>query len=292
MIKYTSRMMQRRTPLFWLSFVLLLWLAHALGYLIHEYAHSFTAWALGYKTNPLALDYGRLSLRNLLILSDIDENVDYGRIFAAGKGYLAALVAVAGVLAGNGIFYYVSRGLYSIAKKRNRQVLGLFAFLFCLMNLGNFLAYVPIRTFTTRYDMATVERGLRISPWWIATVLGLPFAVAIGHFFMKLLPDARSFLFPNKKKPQVVLVAVSSFTVFAFFGSAGMQGYGQTSHWLSALSLYVLFPVVLTLCWPRRAGFRPLRRLEPRPARRTATLPPRGHAMCPRPPCPTQGTPQ
>ena len=251
MLKYTSHMMQRRTALFWLSFVLLLWLAHALGYLIHEYAHSFTAWALGYKTNPLALDYGRLSLRNLLILSDIDENVDYGRIFAAGKGHLAALVAVAGVLAGNGIFYFLSRGLYSFAKKRNRKMLGLFGHLFCLMNVGNFLAYVPIRTFTTRYDMATVERGLRVSPWWIITVVGLPFTVAIGHFFMKLLPDARSFLFPHKKAPQVVLVAVSSFTVFAFFGSAGRQGYGQTSHWLSALSSYVLFPVVFILCWPR-----------------------------------------
>jgi len=252
MLKYNSRIMQRRTSLFWLSFVLLLWLAHALGYLVHEYAHSFTAWALGYKTNPLALDYGRPDLRNLLILSDIDENVDYGRIFTAGKGYLASLIAVAGLLAGNGILYFLSRGLYSFAKRRNRPILGLFALLFCLMNVGNFFAYVPIRTFTTHADMANVERGLRISPWWIATVLGLPFGVAIGHFFMKLLPDARGFLFPHKRAPQVVLVAVSSFTVFAFFGSAGMQGYGPTSHWLTALSLYVLFPVVLILCWPRR----------------------------------------
>ena len=250
--EYTSGVMQRKTTIFWLSFVVLLWLAHALGYLVHEYAHSFTAWALGYKTNPLALDYGRLNIRNLLILSDIDENVDYGSLFAAGKGYLASSIALAGVLLGSGTFYLVSRVLYSFAKRGNRQILGLFAFLFCLMNVGNFLDYVPIRTFTTHADMANVERGLHISPWWIVTVLGLPFAVAVWHFFMKLLPDARSFLCPYKKAPQIVLVAVSSFTVFAFFGSAGIQGYGQTSHWLSVLSLCVLFPVVLILCWPRK----------------------------------------
>ena len=250
---YTSCMTQQKGAKFWLSFVLLLWLAHALGYLVHEYAHTFTAWALGYKTNPLALDYGRLNLRNLLILSDIDENVDYRSLFGAGRGRLASLIAVSGVLLGSGIFYIVSRVLYSFAKLRNRPILGLFAFLLCLMNVGNFLDYVPVRTFTTHADMANVERGLRISPWFIITVLGFPFAVAIGHFFMKLLPDARGFLFPYGAIPQRVLAVVSSFTVFAFFGSAGMRGYGQTSHWLSVLSMCLLFPVVLILCWPRKA---------------------------------------
>ncbi|MGA2073543.1 MAG: hypothetical protein ABSH52_08550 [Terriglobia bacterium] len=252
LLGYTSCTMQRKALLFWLSFILLLWLTHALGYLVHEYAHTFTAWALGYKTNPLALDYGHLNLLNLLTLREIDENVDYGSLFAAGKGHFASLIAVSGVLLGSGIFYIVSRVLYSFAKLRNRPILGLFAFLLCLMNVGNFLDYVPIRTFTTHADMANVERGLHISPWFIITVLGFPFAVVIGHFFMKLLPDARGFLFPYGAIPQRVLAVVSSFTVFAFFGSAGMQGYGETSHWLSVLSLCVLFPVVLILCWPRK----------------------------------------
>jgi len=246
--------MRRRPLLFWFSFILLLWLAHALGYFVHEYAHTLVAWALGYKTNPLALDYGRPNLLNLLTLREIDENVDYGSLFGAGKGHFASLIAAAGVLLGSGIFYVVSRVLYSFAKRRSRPTLGLFAFLFCLMNVGNFLDYVPIRTFTTHGDMANIERGLQISPWWIVAILGIPFAVAIGRFFMKLLPDARGYLFPSRTFSQVVLVAVSSFTVFGFFGSAGMQGYGQTSHWLSVLSVCVLFPLVLILCWPRKTN--------------------------------------
>lgn len=236
----------------WLLFALLLWFAHAAGYLVHEYAHSFTAWAVGYKANPLALNYGHLSVENLVFLSDIDENVDYDPIFAAGRGYLASLIAVAGVLFGNGFCYFASRKLYSVAEERKRNTLSLFCFLLCLMNVGNFLSYVPVRTFTTHADMFTVEKGLSISAWWIAIVLGLPFSIAIWHFFSRLLPDARSHLFPHRPVSQIVLTILSCYAVFAFFGMAGLHRYGAVSHWMSTLSLYVLFPAALILCWPRQ----------------------------------------
>ena len=38
----------------------------AIGFMVQEYAHSFTAWALHCKANPLALDYGHVNLDNLL----------------------------------------------------------------------------------------------------------------------------------------------------------------------------------------------------------------------------------
>ena len=37
----------------------LMWAAHACVFFAHEYAHSFTAWLLGWKSNPLALHYPR-----------------------------------------------------------------------------------------------------------------------------------------------------------------------------------------------------------------------------------------
>lgn len=237
---------------FWFVFAFLLWFAHAAGYLVHEYAHSFLAWALGYKANPVALDYGHLSMDNLVFLSDIDENVDYGPIFAAGKGYLASLIAVAGVLFGNGLCYLASRKLYSFAKGSGRRTLALFCFLLCLMNVGNFISYVPVRTFTTHADMFTVERGLSISPWWIAVLLGVPFAVATWHFFARLLPDARRYLFPDQRASQIVLTVLSCFAIFDFFGAAGLLRYGTASHWISAVSVCVMFPATLLLCWPRR----------------------------------------
>jgi hypothetical protein len=186
--------MRRRTVFIWLLAIFQLWLAHAVGYMIHEYAHSFTAWLLHYKANPLALDYGGITPDNILFQNEIDENVDYAPIFAAGRGPLASLIAVAGVLIGNGISYLVSRFLYRRATQKKMHAWAMFFFWLCVMSVGNFLSYVPVRTFTTHADMATTAQGLHVSAWVIALVLGVPFAVAIWHFFARVLPDAEGFL--------------------------------------------------------------------------------------------------
>lgn len=210
----------------------------------------------------MALNYGHLTPGNVALLRDIDENVEYDPMFAAGKGYLAALVAVAGVLFGNGLLYLAARRLYSYAKRRHNDVLVLFARMLCMMNVGNFLCYVPVRTFTTHPDMATLEKGLHASPWWIVTVLGIPFAIAIWHFFTKLLPDACGFLFPDKRAPSAALLALSSFTVLVFFAAAGLRGYGEASRWISACSVCGLFPAVVILGWPCRAKYGTSRHLK------------------------------
>ncbi len=238
--------------LFWLLAVVQIWVAHAIGFFIHEYAHSFTAWLVHYKANPLAINYGRPNLNNIVWQADIDENVDYAPIFADGNGPSASLIAVAGVLIGNGISYIASRLLYAKARKRGMHAWAMFFFWICVMSVGNFLCYVPIRTFATHADMATTAKGLNISPWLIAFGLGIPFAVALWHFFAKILPDARAFLFPESLLSQRVFVLLTTFLVFVFFGSAGVRGYGTQSHWLSVISEGILFPVVTVVCWPRR----------------------------------------
>ena len=234
---------------FALFFLFLLWAAHAFGYLVHEYAHSFTAWGLGYKANPLALNYGHLDWNNVLTLDDVDENVDYDPIFAAGRGPLASLIAVAGVLFGNGISYLMSRYFYARAKRSGRRMLALFFFLFCIMNVGNLIAYVPARTFATHADMATVEKGLNISPWVVAIVLGVPFCIAVWNFFVALVPEALRYFFPSSKAGQICLLLLSGFMVFCFFGGAGLHRYGNISHWISFVFVYALFPLSVILCW-------------------------------------------
>ena len=245
----------RSAVVFWAYFVLLSWLAHALGYFLHEFGHSFTAWISGYKASPLALTYGHLTPANLLIQSDIEENVEYGPIFAAGKGTLAALIAGAGVFA-NIVLYLGSRKLYSISKRRDWKPAGLFCFLFCLMNAGNFIDYVPVRTFTTHGDMVTLERGLQISPWWVLVVAGIPFAWAIWRFLHILLPDARYFLFPESQVRQIALVVTSCFMMFGYYGSSGLHGYGEMSRRISLFSVLVILPAALILCWPRKRNMK------------------------------------
>jgi hypothetical protein len=228
------------------GFLFLLWLTHALGYLIHEYAHAVVAWALGWKANPLALNYGGLNLNNILFQSDIDENVNYDPIFAAGQGVAAAMIAISGVLLGNSLGYLISRVGYYRYKTKGKKTAALFMFLFCIMNAGNFISYVPTRTFATHADMATVTRGLHISPWWIVLILGVPFCLAVIHFFSKILPGALRF-FPEWRVDRILLVVLSSYMFFDFYGSAGLHHYGQTAHWISVVSVYVLFPLMIAL---------------------------------------------
>lgn len=245
-------MKRGRAAWMWVALGVLPWIAHALGYLVHEYGHSFTAWALGWKENPLAIEYGHWNWRNVLLLNDMDENVDYPAIIAAGKDHLAGAIAAAGLVLGSGAFYLAAREFYSAARRRKRQMPGLFAFLLCLMNVGNFWDYVPVRTFATHADMANMERGLGISPWWVVVVLGLPSAVAVWHFLERMLPDARELAFPGSGVYQKSVTVLSTFTLFVFFGSSGMRGYGPVSHWISVVSVCVVFPLATVLCWPRK----------------------------------------
>jgi hypothetical protein len=243
--------MHRKSVSVWLLAILQLWLAHALGYMVHEYAHSFMAYILHAKANPLALDYGGLNLDNLLFLNDIDENVDYAPLFAAGRYHAAALISVAGVLIGNGLSYLVSLYFYRLAQVRNRRSWGMFFFWLGVMSVGNFLSYVPIRTFASHADMSTVVRGLDTSPWVIAIALGIPFALAIWHYLWIVLPEAEAFLFGEEPVLQGVLVLMTTYFVFVFFGGSGLKNYGAAGYWLSATCEYLLFPVATILCLQR-----------------------------------------
>jgi hypothetical protein len=239
----------RKRAFIMLSLVVVqLWLAHGIGYFMHEYAHSFFAWFLHDKANPLALDYGHLSLDNVLFQSDIDENVDYAPLFAAGRGALVSLIAVSGVLVGNGLSYILSRLLYAKAKQKNRPRWAMLFFWIGVMSVGNFLSYVPVRTFTTHADMATTAQGLNVSPWVIAVVLGLPFALAVWHFLANWLPDAETFLFSDAPRTQGTVVLLTTYIIFVFFGSSGISRYGNISHWISMFSVFILFPLITIIC--------------------------------------------
>lgn len=246
--------MRARSIPVWLLAILQLWLAHAIGFMAHEYAHSFTAWLLHAKRNPLDLNYGSLNLNNILFQEDVDENVNYAPLFAGGRDLSVSLIAIAGVLIGNGTTYLGSRFLLRAAERKRRRAWAMFFFWICVMSVGNFLSYVPVRTFATHADMATTAQGLHVRAWVIAVGLGIPFGIAIWHFFARILPDAESFLFGEEPMLAGVLVLMTTYFIFVFFGGSGVRNYGSVSHWLSVASMYVLFPVATIVCLQRSPG--------------------------------------
>src|SRR5690349_2919297 len=83
-------------------------LTHHISLFAHEYAHAFVAWFLGFKVNPLMINYGGMNWLNMLSLIEVNENVYYDMIFSQGHYFAVAFIAFAGIGIGNGILYILS----------------------------------------------------------------------------------------------------------------------------------------------------------------------------------------
>jgi hypothetical protein len=231
-----------------------LWAAHAVAFFAHEYAHSFTAWILGWKSNPLALNYAHPTFVVFLMQLGINQNVNEAPIFASGHGAQAASIAAAGVVLGNALITYpLSRLGYANARQRGSRGWAMFAYWLTVASVGNFIDYVPIRTFTTEGDMGSVQRGFGWSPWTLILVFGIPTLVALIYFFARIQPNTLAWQYPASPWERAFLAAVTAFIIFGFYGAAGLLEGGPTSHKLSVVSLSLLFPLVAlaggTMAW-------------------------------------------
>ena len=224
-------------------------LAHATAYLTHEYSHSFTAWLLGFKQNPLALNYGRASTANILFQQDIDENVNYAPIFAGHHGLSAALIAFAGPGLGNGLLYFVCFGVFRRLISANHRRVAAFVFWLALMCAGNVWGYAPTRTIATHADMALLAQGLGISTWLLFPLVTVPSIYIAYSFFFKLFVLAKGTLFKDDADRQVLVAALVSYFYFGFFGGSEYSGdYGAVSALFSIISLLVLLPLSAWFC--------------------------------------------
>ena len=242
-------------PAFVVVCLVSLWLAHYAAVLPHEYAHSFMAFALGYKSNPLVIHFGGLGVLNLISLVDINEQVDYAAMVARGDGLAVALIGFAGPGLANGTLYLLSLWLLRRPAIRRNAWLFMLVFWFNFANVANFYCYVPIRTFASHGDIGHITQGLGVSPWAALVVLGIPTAIATWFLFARTLPEALGRIAPEFRFRQNFIASLSVVFFFGYFGLAGFAGYGEPSHALSVLSL-CLIPIMLIVCWPSRRWMR------------------------------------
>ncbi|MBE7182577.1 MAG: hypothetical protein INR71_15460 [Terriglobus roseus] len=223
-----------------------LWSAHALVFFIHEYSHSFVAWMLGWKSNPLALHYPPFSILVVLIQYGINQNVNETPIFASGHGIDAGLIAAAGPILGNGMITLgLSRLAYQAAIVRHRAGWALFAYWCTVASVGNFFDYIPIRTFTLVSDMGSVQRGFNCSPWMVLAVLGPPTLIAMLWLFLSVLPQLLRQLFPASTPRQALVAVITVGAMFGFFGAAGLLEGGPVSYRLSMVSVSFILPLMI-----------------------------------------------
>jgi hypothetical protein len=222
-----------------------IWVAHGIAFFVHEYAHSFLATILGFKPNPWLLHFGTPTSANVAIMSQVNENVNYASIYAQGHGYLAALIGFAGFGIGNVVLYFFCLWVLLTSKLPLKPLWRLFFFWLCLMSVGNFYDYVPIRTLPPAGDIAYIVRGLGCSPWIILVVLGVPTAVAIWHLFWRLFPAVMDRSFQNKPYRQAVLRIVSICLIFMFYGGVGLLSDSLVSKCMALASIFFAFCAIV-----------------------------------------------
>lgn len=229
-------------------------LSHYLIVFLHEYAHAVAAWILGYKSNPLDINYGGTSLANLLMLMNIDQNVDNDLIFSLGHPVHVAIIAFAGPGL-TCLLYFVSFWLMQLNKIK-RHAYALYFLFFCnLWTLGGTFAYVPVRTFTPHgvmVDVLDIEQALNISPWWIYFVVGYLVAFMMWLFFTKTLIAMYARLGIANTAARASLMILCVLILFGYCGLAGLINHGEISHFISATS-FLAIPGIILMLWPTRA---------------------------------------
>lgn len=232
---------------------ILILLSHYLAVFIHEYAHAFTAWILGYKNSPFDLNYGGISLGNLLLLSNVDQNVNNHLIYASGHPGHVALIAFAGP--GIIIFlFFLSSWLIQNKKTKGYPYFLYFLLFFNLWCLGGTYAYVPVRTFTpygVMVDVLDIEQALNISPWWIYFLIGYLVIFMIWQFFSKTLISIYVNVDISSTIGRASLMIICVLIVFGYCGLAGFVNQGDISHFISATS-FLAIPGIIFVLWPTR----------------------------------------
>lgn len=216
---------------------------------IHEWAHSFTAWALGFMSNPLDIIYGGWSWVNIIFLANVDENVNYALIEQLGHKHLISLIAFAGPGIGTLSIYLIS--LYLLRKNFNKYLYYLVLWI-NLSNIRELWAYVPLRTWSTHADIANINHSLDLSPWWIFILISPLVAWGVWNFFSNTLKNAyqKLGLFSTSSQATLLILAM----IF-FFGLTCLQiltaDYNFATRALTWASL-ALIPVILLSCWPSK----------------------------------------
>lgn len=228
-------------------------LSHYLAVFLHEYAHTFVAFFLGDKQNPFDLHYGGKSVLNLLLLSNVDQNVDYQILYAMGHTVQVALIAAAGPLM-NLLLFFFAYWLLKSRKTIRRPYRYYFILLFALMNLGNIYGYIPIRVFVTHgtlVDIVEVEKALHLSPWEVYIFLGYGVIYMAWLFFGQMLRAAYSHLGLTETKLKASLMIVCVFIFFGYFGLPGFFSHEVIPYFMAVTSM-ALIPVMIVILWPSK----------------------------------------
>jgi hypothetical protein len=148
----------------------------------HEFAHSTTAWLLGYTSTPFTVVWG-----NPITMLGWDEGVPYDQLFASGGR--PAEAAIGGMpLLMHAVFIILALiGLQRVSITKHK--LSFYAlYWFLVVNLTEMVAYLWMRPFIPTGDTGRFNQGFSISPWYLFVAGSLLLVWAFFIVLTKVMP--------------------------------------------------------------------------------------------------------
>jgi len=216
-----------------LSFVVI----HMGVLLMHEFSHSFFAFFIGYKQDPLNIIFGNW------IGSHWDENVDYITLFQTGRGFTAAAIAFAGPCS-NIILFFIMAAVLSLKSVKKHCWIYHSVFWAMIITFVMIFEYVFTRSFIANDDFGNINHGLGLSPWPIfitGTFFGL-----LGLYFIlkKKIPEYYSIVTEKSRAKQYITIGYVSFVIFLFYIGVSVLKYPEIPRWwCGAAGILALFIV-------------------------------------------------
>lgn len=251
--KMKTRFYRTRTwdLLLFLSITLITFvIVHFFVLYMHEFSHSFAAYFLGAKENPLDIIWGRG-----IFGTHCDENVDYQALFNAGKGSTAAAIAFAGPFS-NILLFFITAGLLSLKSVRARKWIYHTIFWVSGITFIMIFEYVFTRSFMTGDDFGNIEHGLGLSSYAIfipGTILGL---IGLWYILTFLVPAHYRIVTPGDTSKQYITIMVLSFAFFLLYIGVRILAYPSVPEWWTGcVGIAALF-ILPVLASPKRRWVR------------------------------------
>lgn len=216
----------------WIGFSLVMvatyFAIQALTILVHEYAHSTTAWLLGYTPSPLTVIWG-----NLVTVRGWDEGVPYDQLFPSGGNPAEALIGGIPLLMHT---VFVVMCLYLLQRRTTKERKPLFYALywFVVINLAELIAYIVMRPFAGGGDTGRFNQGLRLSPWFLLVGGTVFILIALSIMLGRVMPSFDAVSGGSRVKHQIV-VWLTAFILFLWGSGLRIMSLYPDRQWKTGL---------------------------------------------------------
>ena len=212
----------------------------ALMIVLHEFAHSTTAWALGYTPTPLTVVWG-----NIVTMQGWDEGVPYDALFS-GRGHVAEAAIGGAPLLMHMLFVVAFTIWLRRAAMTSRPAAFFAGYWFLVLNLAELVAYLWMRPFIATGDTGRFNQGMNLPPWVLFAGGSVFLAGALSIFHARIMPKVGAAVSGRGLASAAIIVA-TGFVLFLLASGLRFLALYPDPLWrvgLIGLALFVAWLVV------------------------------------------------